>query len=122
MNISSFGRMRAYRKDGRIALILKLELPHIDSDDDAADVFNSFYEQLFNRISESADGLKREAPRGTAPDVLNVSFSDITKEYLDGAPNNRVAIKRIMRFRRGKNTEKREFVDVYDLKYGAFVK
>ena len=58
--MTSFSRMRAYRRDDRTVAVLKIILPRLDGEDTFSKYFNSFYtsiaESYFSSLQRQVDG------------------------------------------------------------------
>ncbi len=120
MEISSFSRMRSYRKDGRTSALLKLVLPR--SKDDGPEVFNGFYADLAECYSSVAEKLSEGKASALGPLVLSVDF-----EIFSQAPDalereNIIAIRRTHRIRCGDKYTCGTFVDLFDMKREIFIK
>lgn len=128
MNILSFSRMKSYRKNGRIAIVLKLTLPRLDGEGEANKAFNDFYYALAEKYDLSIADSKITSENIKRPITVNVTFRDITDEYL--ASHRRYksksaeikVIKRLTRINSEGQTRSAEHTDVYSLKMGAFIK
>lgn len=119
MEISSFSRMRSYRKDGYTSALLKLVLPCAKEAEEAFDVF---YTDLAECYALVAEKLSDEAQSGRAPVVISVDFQLLTQTPDDSIGESVIAIKRIHRIRRGDKHTDGAFVDYFDEKRKIFVK
>ncbi len=133
MYICSFSRMKSFCKSGRLASILKLELPHIkDTEEvgsDSADRFNSFYSSLADTYQILASRIAEDAHEGNnLPSTLSVSFANATDEYKEQNAKKLksvklpLVIKRRVRINRAGNITVKEYIDLFDLNWGFFVK
>ena len=125
MNIISFSRMRCYRKNGRISVILKLRLP-LASEEGHAE-FNSLYEKLSEKYLELPEKASYSQETGARPAVVSVDYSIITDEYVSAHPKSEkrrilIAIKRSVKINlQGRITE-REYLDLYDTENRLFIR
>lgn len=123
----SINRTKAYRSGGRVALILKLSLPKIEDGNSFAEVFNSFYLSLADcYISCAKDVRVPENP--VRPAMLTVSFEDISDKYVSAhkrllrkCSEPRVILRKVSLSFENKR-ELNEFIDIYDIGRGVFVK
>ena len=123
----SINRMRAYRTSGKVRLVLKLSLPKIEDENPFAEAFNSFYLSLADcYVSCAKDVRVPENP--VRPAMLTVSFEDISDKYVSahkrllrkcGKPL--VILRKVSLSFENKRTFN-EFIDIYDIRRGVFVK
>ena len=125
--------MKSFCKAGRLASVLKLELPQIkesaDEESGAALRFNKFYlsvaeayQALAGKIADSAaDGVNQ-------PVRVSVSYRNATNEYKEQnekrhkSPENTLVIQRFVRINPGGSIKTKEYTDVFDCDGGFFVK
>jgi hypothetical protein len=120
--------MKAYRKNGRIAIVLKLILPRLDGEGEAIKAFNDFYYALAEKYDLSIADSKITSENIKRPITVSVGFYDFTDEYI--ASHRRYksksdeikVIKRTLRINSEGQTRSVEHTDVYSLKMGAFIK
>lgn len=130
MRIAAFSRMRAYGRDGRLAAVLRLSLPKLcdegDGDGNAHDAFNAFYIAISERIQRAAEKIAfpSEARDGAAPVRITADFFDVTdtvckvrRKYASA-----VAVKRRITISAAGERKTLEFVDIYDVHSGVFLK
>ena len=124
LNISSFSRMRSYRKDGRTAVLLKLVLPCVS--DDTKEYFNVFYTSLAESYSSLADGISKRVDSTGVPVVVSVGFEvliDIPKEHkYEKRKESLLIIKRTHRIRKGNKIKSGAFIDFFDTVQNIFLK
>ena len=128
MNITSFSKMKCYRKNGRISVILKLRLP-CDSDLlNRHPDFNSFYEQLSEQYLLLLEKAYLNVESGARPAVVKVDYRVITDEFFANHPKLAKRYPRLTAVRRntlisinGSSGEK-ECVDLYDEESRLFIK
>ena len=126
MNISSFSRMRCYRKNGRIAVILKLRLPFVQ-DSEKHTEFNGFYEKISERYLSLPQKTSYGAEAGALPAVISVDFCDISDVYADAnaktaKKNPRITvIKRILKINVQEKITEKEYLDLYDEEKRLFI-
>ncbi len=114
MNLSCKKAMRAYRKGGRLFLILRLELPCTEEEGHGA--FNSFYKSVSDAYTELAASLC-EDDAGEHFGALSISVS-FAAENAGGL----LKIQRVLSFKgQGKELECKE-LDFYNEELDAFVK
>ena len=126
MNFLSINRMRAYRRGGKVRLVLKLELPRLDENYSFSEPFNSFYASLADATAEALNKIRTDENL-LYPAMLTVSFSDLTEEYIkahkrmSARAGEYIVISRKFAFRTD-STAVREFVDIYDKSRCIFLK
>lgn len=125
--------MKSFCKAGRLASVLKLELPQIkesaDEESRTAMRFNEFYlslaeayQALAGKIADSADGGVNQ------PVSVSVSYRNATEEYKEKnikrlkSVKKPLVIKRNVRINRAGNITAKECTDVFDCDGGFFVK
>ena len=129
MKLNEFSRIKAYRKNGRLSVILKLSLPKITdgaAGEAATGVFNAFYASL----AEAYVGELTDAPFNTGNSVarVTVDFTDITDEYTAAHPRvcrrckSAIVILRRVSITAPEIRKELEYTDIYDTAYGFFVK
>lgn len=124
MDISSFSRMRSYRKDGRTVTLLKLLLPRLRDGDGSA--FNSFYLALAERYPDAAGRIAENASTADGPTVISVGF-EVCEQIPDAqryekTKENLIVIKRVHRIRIGASCTVSTVLDYYDSKRDIFLK
>ena len=126
MNFLSVNRMRAYRRGGRVRLVLKLEYPRLDEGLPFSEPFNSFYTTLADETLALFDNVKTDEKLLT-PTMAYVTFLDLTEEYvgshrrLSSMKDRYIVISRKMSF--GSNSlESKDFIEVYDKMRRVFIK
>ena len=124
MDISSFSRMRSYRKDGRTVTLLKLLLPRLRDGEDSE--FNSFYLALAERYIDVAGRISEDFSTGNAPTVITVGF-ELPEEIPDAKSyekikENLIVVKRVHRIRRGSSWTSNTAFDYYDSRRDVFLK
>lgn len=124
MDISSFSRMRSYRKDGRTVILLKLLLPRLR--DGEGSEFNSFYLALAERYLDIAGRISEDAPAGIAPTVISVVF-ELPEQIPDAksyekTKENLIVVKRVHRIRKGASSTVSTAFDYYDSRRDIFLK
>ena len=128
MNISSFTRMRAYRKCGRLSLILKLSLPRIEAEARGYDAFNNFYIGIAEKYLSLLENYNSKIIGSTRPVKVSADYSVITDEYMKKqskkAPKlaNAVVIKRTVSINNDGYIKRGEYIDIYDENIGCFIK
>lgn len=129
MNILSFSRMKSYRKNGRVAIVLKLSLPRILEDTGIIEPFNNFYSALAEQYDLNISDITVVTENMNRPITVTVSFTDITEEYTKsyGRKNKAttgdvIVIKRLVRINSDGQVRSAEYVDIYNMSLGLFVK
>ena len=129
MNILSFSRMKSYRKNGRLAIVLKLSLPRILEDTGIIKPFNDFYSALAERYDLNISDITVVTENMNRPITVTVSFTDITEEYTKsyGRKNKAnegdvIVIKRLVRINSDGQVRSAEYMDIYNMSIGIFVK
>lgn len=127
MRIAAFSRMRAYGRDGRLAAVLRLSLPKLcDEGDGDGNAFNAFYIAISERIQRATEKIafQSEARDGAAPVRITADFFDVTdtvckvrRKYASA-----VAVKRRITISAAGERKTLEFVDIYDVHSGVFLK
>ena len=118
MKLSSFSRMKAYRKDGRLIYILKVTLPFVEADDGEKDfeTFNSFYIEAFAAYSDAVAALVDKSENLSKAFKITVSFEEICSF------ENIIGIRRILSYRTGEDRVAKEDTDFYNTTCGVFIK
>lgn len=127
MRIAAFSRMRAYGRDGRLAAVLRLSLPKLCDDGDGdGNAFNAFYIALSERIQSAAAKIafSSEACDGAVPVRITADFFDVTDTVcaLRRKYASAVAVKRRISISAAGELKTLEFVDIYDVHGGVFLK
>ena len=125
MNIFSFSRMKSYRQDGKVRVILKLKLPRSGGE---SEVFDGFYERLADEYASLAVEAPYSTDVGTRPTTVSIDYSVITEEYMTSNPKtlkkhgNSIVIKRKTSINVNGKIRSYEYVDLYDTDSCLFVK
>lgn len=125
--------MKSFCKAGRLASVLKLELPQIKEptgeESQTALRFNGFYSSLAGAYQELASKIAEEICDGNNPPArVSVSFNNMTDEYKEKNIKSHksikkpLVIKRHVRINRAGNITTGDYVDVFDCDGGIFIK
>ena len=128
MNIFSFSRMKSFRKEGRVRVILKLRLPRISCESEENPEFNAFYERLAEEYILMAESLPYSTDEGARPTTVSVDFSVCTDGYIKKHPRlseklaAHTVIKRETKINSGGQVRKKEHTDIYNEGASRFIK
>ena len=128
MNIFFFSRMKSFRKDGRVRVILKLRLPRISCESEENPRFNAFYERLSEEYILMAQSLPSDTDEGARPTIVSVDFSVCTDGYIKKHPRlseklaAHIVINRETKINMGGRVIKKEHTDIYNERAMRFVK
>lgn len=117
MEILSFSRMKACRKDGKIVAVLKLRLPRIEGDDVKRDSFNSLYLGLAEAYSLAASKIDLKDAAYVRPVSVYIDF-----EVVGGTAAELLTVRRRVSINEDGKIKRTEKDDVYDLSRGIFVR
>jgi len=121
VEISSFSRMKSYRKDGRTAALLKLVLPR--AKDGEHGEFTSFYLSVADAYANAVEKLCKKNSDAAPPIVISVNYEAVRSGAdASGEGESAITLKRIQRIRCGERSALKTFVDVYDTRRGVFLK
>ena len=111
--------MRAYRKGGRVAVILRLTLPIAEREGDAERALSKFYSALAEAYFKGAERLSRAHKDSDAtPTVLTVDYELVDSQHFDSV----IKVKRFLRVNAGSVSQKYEIFDVFDAASGLLLK
>ena len=79
--MNSFTRMRAFKKDGRLAVVLKITLPMLKEDGEFAEFFNSFYTSIADSYMKAVERDSSEVTLDKTVKVL-VEWGEVPKEMI----------------------------------------
>jgi len=119
--------MRCYRKDGRVAVILKLRLPQSDGSCNGCAAFDSFYSGVADRYLSAIEGELKKLKHCERPAVINVDYIVVTDLYVKERSRlfkkykNLVVIKREERINIMGEIRRKESLDFFDKDMGIFV-
>ena len=108
--VKSRERVKAFFKEGNLALVLKLSLPFAESENtDFCSRFNSFYDALYKCYREECERYSAKLERGVRPISFTVHFEE------KRTPVGDILITRMHKLRLP-GGEKREFesLDMFD--------
>jgi len=127
VNFLSFNRMNVYRRNGRIALVLKISLPQIPGDDATSSSFNKFYQELADSLFLWCKSFRLPI-NFSSPIRITVSFCEpsdddmrrVKKRMREGQCFVFVLRETVINFDGA--IQKERSLDVYDTEHDIFVK
>ena len=131
MKITNFSRMKAYRNDGRLSVILKLSLPILKQENEAEEAkvsaFNSFYlalaERYLSLVSASTLGDREMGSVASVTVGYDIDAADLGR-YKKAIQKCRdpIVIRRYVRINSSSTIKQSACIDIYDASLGVFVK
>ncbi len=118
INFKSRQRIKAFFKEGKPSLILKLNLPLADGENELFNSrFNSFYEAIYNTYIEAGESFAEKCKIGARPSVLVVETEE--KMAYVGA----FSVFRTCKLRLPTGEARRgECIDIFDSETGLLMK
>lgn len=120
--------MKSYRKNGKIAVILKLKLPHSDGQCDKCATFDSFYSKVAERYLWLIEDKIKNLNCADRPVIVSVDFTVVDISQLKLKPiflkkhKNLIVIEREQKINMMGEIRKNKYLDFYDTDAKMFVK